>query len=58
VIAAQQVGHADQGGVGERVLGKRRDPGLAIDVGQHFGAGIDRQHPGGAVEADGGQVVE
>jgi len=50
--------HADQGGVGEHVLGQRRDGGLAVDVGERLGARAGRQDPGGAVEADGRQVIE
>src|ERR1700726_3249843 len=49
-VAAQQVGHADQGRVGERVLGQRRDGGLAVDVGQGLCGGAGGQHPGSAVE--------
>ena len=58
VVVADQVGHADQGGVGERVLSQGRDGGLPVDVGQGLDGGIGRQHPGGAVEADLGQVGE
>jgi xylitol oxidase len=56
VVTAQQVRHAHQGGVGERVLGQGRDRGLAVHVGQHLGGGGGRQHAGGAVEAGRAQV--
>ncbi len=58
VVAAQQVGHAHQGGVGERIGRQRQDRGPAVYVGERLGAGADRQDARGAVEAGGRQVGE
>jgi hypothetical protein len=58
VVAPHQVGDADQGGIGQRVLGQGRDRGLSVDVGQGLGDGSGGQDAGSAVEADLGQVSE
>ena len=46
VVAAQQVGDADQGLVGEHVLGERRDRRPARDVGERLGHRAGARAPG------------
>jgi hypothetical protein len=53
-----QVGHADQGRVGERVLGQGRDRGVPVDIGERLGEPAGGQDAGSAVEAGLGQVAE
>ena len=59
MVAAQQLGNADQRGVGERPALMRGDGGLALDVGQHLPpALVHAEQAGSPVEADALEVPE
>lgn len=58
VVRAQERGHADQGVIGQKLKGKRRDGGSAGHVGEGFQVPRNRENSRGPAEPGGAQVGE